>query len=151
MKRITLILSLLIATLAVNAIPAKRGVWKTIKLADGTEVRAQLVGDEHFHFWNGGDEQNEVCKNQSEGENAVVLDFLLLIPNNTNAKKKSCDDCDERIVKGEVRFVLYDIRSKKIFNAHIQKCFRRNQNHKIKEHIRAENAYHRDDMSRFRL
>ena len=51
MKRITLILSLLIATLAVNAIPAKRGVWKTIKLADGTEVRAQLVGDEHFHFW----------------------------------------------------------------------------------------------------
>lgn len=51
MKKITLILSLLIATLAVNAIPAKRGVWKTIKLADGTEVRAQLVGDEHFHFW----------------------------------------------------------------------------------------------------
>ena len=51
MKKFTLIMSLLIATLAVNAIPAKRGVWKNLKLADGTEVRAQLVGDEHFHFW----------------------------------------------------------------------------------------------------
>ena len=51
MKKITLMMSLLIATLAVNAIPAKRGIWKKLKLADGTEVRAQLVGDEHAHFW----------------------------------------------------------------------------------------------------
>ena len=51
MKKFTFIMSLLIATLTASAIPAKRGVWKTIKLADGTEVRAQLVGDEHLHFW----------------------------------------------------------------------------------------------------
>ncbi len=55
MKKITLILSLLIATVAANAIPAKRGVWKSIKLANGTEVRAQLVGDEHHHFWKTAD------------------------------------------------------------------------------------------------
>ena len=34
---------------------AKRGVWKTLKLADGTEVRAQLVGDENGHFWKTAD------------------------------------------------------------------------------------------------
>lgn len=33
------------------AVPAKRGVWKTIKLEDGTEVRAELCGDERRHFW----------------------------------------------------------------------------------------------------
>ena len=33
------------------AIPAKRGLWKTVKLADGTEVSVQLRGDEHYHFW----------------------------------------------------------------------------------------------------
>ena len=35
----------------VMAVPAKRGIWRTLKLADGTEVRATLVGDEHGHFW----------------------------------------------------------------------------------------------------
>ena len=38
-----------------NAVPAKRGVWKTLPLADGTEVRAQLVGDEHGHYWQSAD------------------------------------------------------------------------------------------------
>ena len=40
---------------AMMAVPAKRGQWKTIQLADGTEVRATLVGDEHGHFWKGED------------------------------------------------------------------------------------------------
>jgi M6 family metalloprotease-like protein len=35
----------------VVAVPAKRGVWRTLTLENGTEVRAQLVGDEHGHFW----------------------------------------------------------------------------------------------------
>ena len=33
------------------AVPAKRGQWKTLTLADGTQVKATLVGDEHGHFW----------------------------------------------------------------------------------------------------
>ena len=44
-------LSLAIVTMAAMAVPAKPGVWKTLKLADGTEVRAQLKGDEHGHYW----------------------------------------------------------------------------------------------------
>ena len=44
-------LSLAIVTMAAMAVPAKPGLWKTLKLADGTEVRAQLKGDEHGHFW----------------------------------------------------------------------------------------------------
>lgn len=41
----------LTTTAVAMAVPAKRGVWKTVMLADGTEVRAELRGDEHAHFW----------------------------------------------------------------------------------------------------
>lgn len=42
-------------TLTVSAVPAKRGLWKTLTLSNGTEVRAQLVGDEHGHYWQAED------------------------------------------------------------------------------------------------
>lgn len=35
---------------AMMAAPAKRGVYKTLKLAGGQEVRAMLVGDEYGSF-----------------------------------------------------------------------------------------------------
>ena len=55
MKKLFLILSLLVMTLTVMAVPAKPGLWKMLKLSNGTEVRAQLVGDEHGHFWRAAD------------------------------------------------------------------------------------------------
>ena len=52
MKRTLFTISLALATaIASYAIPAKKGLWQTIRLANGTEVRAQLKGDEHLHFW----------------------------------------------------------------------------------------------------
>ena len=33
------------------AVPAKPGMWRTLQLKHGKEVRAQLVGDEWFHFY----------------------------------------------------------------------------------------------------
>lgn len=38
-----------------NAIPAKPGLIRTLTLQDGTTVKAQLVGDEHGHYWLGQD------------------------------------------------------------------------------------------------
>lgn len=51
MKKLLLALTLTMMTAGAWAVPAKRGMWKTITLSDGTEVRAQLTGDEHVHFW----------------------------------------------------------------------------------------------------
>ena len=51
MKKLLMTLALVAATTAMMAVPAKKGQWKTLKLVDGTEVRATLVGDEHGHFW----------------------------------------------------------------------------------------------------
>lgn len=51
MKKLLITLSLLVMTMMVGAVPAKKGLWRTITLSDGTEVRAQLAGDEHAHFF----------------------------------------------------------------------------------------------------
>ena len=52
MKQIIFILNaLLCLVLSVWAVPAKRGVWCSLSLVDGTEVKAQLVGDEFLHYY----------------------------------------------------------------------------------------------------
>ena len=55
MKRLSLFIVLMTFAMSMLAVPAKRGLWKTLTLQDGTEVRATLVGDEHGHFWKGED------------------------------------------------------------------------------------------------
>lgn len=55
MKRVLFFsLSLLVSAAAI-AVPAKRGQWKTLRLADGTEVMAELVGDEYAHYYRTAD------------------------------------------------------------------------------------------------
>ena len=49
-RKTTLLLFVMISILAL-AVPAKRGVWRTIPLADGTTVEAQLCGDENLHYY----------------------------------------------------------------------------------------------------
>ena len=51
MKKVLVTTMMLAMTMAVMAVPAKKGMWKTITLADGSELRSTLVGDEHGHFW----------------------------------------------------------------------------------------------------
>ena len=51
MKKLVLLFSLLLVTIVVMAMPAKKGIWKTITLENGQEVKAQLMGDEFGHYW----------------------------------------------------------------------------------------------------
>lgn len=52
MKRfILLALSLMIGASAIWAVPAKRGVKRTLTLKDGTQIEATLTGDEHVHYY----------------------------------------------------------------------------------------------------
>ena len=50
MKRLSISFLLLSVAVALSAMPAKRGLWTTLKLTDGKEVRAQLCGDEHMRY-----------------------------------------------------------------------------------------------------
>ena len=51
MKKLLSTFFLSLAAAAVMAVPAKKGLWKTITLENGQEVNAQLVGDEFGHCW----------------------------------------------------------------------------------------------------
>ena len=62
-KSLFIAFALLTMSLVVMAVPAKKGVYKTLTLSDGTTVRAMLVGDEHGHFWRADDGQTYVQKN----------------------------------------------------------------------------------------
>lgn len=75
MKKIVLTLSLIVMAMAAMAVPAKPGLWKTIKLANGTEVRVKLVGDEHCHFWQADD---GICYLERNGA-YVVADKAQLV------------------------------------------------------------------------
>lgn len=57
---------MLACTAALWAVPAKRGMWKTLKLADGTEVRATLKGDDMVRFYE--TEQGECFVINSDGK-----------------------------------------------------------------------------------
>lgn len=54
-KRILFIPFLCLISIIMLAVPAKRGLWRTLQLTDGSTVRAMLVGDEHAHFWQDAD------------------------------------------------------------------------------------------------
>lgn len=52
MKKLFVLTSVLMMfAITTMAVPAKRGMYKVLTLADGTEVKATLVGDEHGHYW----------------------------------------------------------------------------------------------------
>lgn len=51
MKKLLLSLLLATTTIGMMAVPAKRGMEKTIKTLNGTEITVTLVGDEYGHYW----------------------------------------------------------------------------------------------------
>ena len=58
MKKLLSTFFLSLAAAAVMAVPAKKGLWKTITLENGKEVNAQLMGDEFGHYWRTANGQN---------------------------------------------------------------------------------------------
>lgn len=55
-KNLIIALLLLLALpVSIMAMPVKPGMWRTIKLTDGTEIRAEICGDEHYTFMQSAD------------------------------------------------------------------------------------------------
>lgn len=51
MRAKLLILAFMAFVLITFAIPTQPGIWRMAKLADGTQVRLEQVGDENLHYW----------------------------------------------------------------------------------------------------
>lgn len=76
MKQCLLSLTFLFAALSAFAVPVKRGCWQTLTLADGTEVRAELRGDEHCRWWQDADGTRYVADGVDGAFVAVGRDAL---------------------------------------------------------------------------
>lgn len=51
MRKLLFSLCLTLFAATMSAVPARKGNYRTLRLTDGTEVRAQLCGDEHMRFY----------------------------------------------------------------------------------------------------
>ena len=67
MKKIYTLCALAFAALTAFASPARPGQWKTVRLADGTEVRVELKGDEWGSYWQAADGKTYV----EDGETGI--------------------------------------------------------------------------------
>ena len=76
MKKFLSTLLLSMAVYVANAIPAYPGIWRTVKLADGSEVKVMLRGDEHVHFWQSADGTAYVPDGESGLFKAVSMKSL---------------------------------------------------------------------------
>lgn len=61
---LAIVMALFVASVCMHAVPAKPGMWKVLKLVDGTEVRAEFKGDEYCHYWQSADEKIYIRSSQ---------------------------------------------------------------------------------------
>lgn len=66
MKKACLLVTFVMISLFAFSVPAKKGVWKTVKLADGREVKVELSGDEYCKYWRTAD-GSKLVKNATMG------------------------------------------------------------------------------------
>ncbi len=58
--------------LVMSAIPAQRGIWRTISLDDGSRINVELRGNEYMHFWRA---ENGQCFTRNDKGRFVIKDM----------------------------------------------------------------------------
>lgn len=84
MLRLLLVVVLTIGGLVANAIPARKGLWKNARLADGTTVRVELKGDENLHYWQAADGK---CYRLDAASNATLIMDISTLKTKARAKR----------------------------------------------------------------
>ena len=86
MKRFVGAFLMAVFALAASAVPAKRGIWKTVLLNSGEQIRVQLCGDEFLHYWK---DAQGVAYNEDEQTGRYVPVSLAEQAAKASAKRKS--------------------------------------------------------------
>ena len=86
MKKLSITLLLFAMSAMTFAVPARRGLSKTVTLADGTKVRVELRGDEHGHYWQSADGVRYVA---SETNGIYKVADMEAIRRNASARRKT--------------------------------------------------------------
>lgn len=91
MRKLFLTLLLAVSFSAANAIPAKPGLWRTIKLPDGREIRVELKGDEFCHFYQSADNHRFIQNNKGEFVSASIDEIAKISTKRRNAVNREID------------------------------------------------------------
>lgn len=86
MKKLSITLLLFAMAAMTFAVPARRGLSKTVTLADGTQVKVELRGDEHGHYWQSADGVRYVA---SETKGIYKVADMEAIRRNASARRKT--------------------------------------------------------------
>lgn len=108
MRKILTALSLLLITMGASAVPAKKGLWKTLPF-NGTETKAQLMGDEHMHYWLSEDGQE-----LTEQDGTFVLaDMAQLRSNALSRRAKAANQRLRRVKRNAIGDFMHYTGKKK--------------------------------------
>lgn len=138
MKKKLLVFQMMLAALTVMAIPAKRGQYRTISLADGSQVKAELVGDEFMHYWQAEDGRCFV-KNQNQYEDANLEGMRLSAANKhqlralqhqQRAQTRGVGDSKQYIGEKKGLIILVQFPDNKFQSNHTAEFFNRVANEK---------------------
>ena len=154
-KILLLILFTFTFTLASWAIPAKRGLWKTITLADGQQVKVELRGDEQIHWWqdslgqryfknrnNGTEEWYRVTDNdwqESRGAGVASHAKKRMRRNRFHSAMSSDDKVKKAPLKGKHHGII-------ILVEFSDKSFRSGHNVELYHHIANTPNYHENNF-----
>ena len=83
--------------LSAQAVPAKKGVWRMVTLADGTQKRVELRGDEFCSYW--VDAEGVSYNLDSESKRYVRVDAKALQLRASQLRAKANQDRIERMAK----------------------------------------------------
>lgn len=97
MKLLMLASLLGFVALSAQAVPAKKGVWRMVTLADGTQKRVELRGDEFCSYW--VDAEGVSYNLDSESKRYVRVDANALQLRASQLRAKANQDRIERMVK----------------------------------------------------
>ena len=97
MKHLLLASLLGFVSLTAQAVPAKKGVWRMVTLADGTQKRVELRGDEFCSYWV---DAEGICYNiDSKSKCYVKVDAKNLLLHGSQLRAKANQDRIERMAK----------------------------------------------------
>lgn len=85
MKKLFTTLSVALMTSLVHAVPAQPGLWRIVTLADGTKVKVELRGDEHYSYYRSAD---GTCFRMGDNAKYVKIDQATLQSEMKAARQK---------------------------------------------------------------
>ena len=106
------LLAFLFMATQLAAVPARQGQWQSLALADGTQVEAQLMGDEHLHFWqtDGGDcyiaEADHYCHVDTDLLMATLLERRVKANKRRQSSRRHESIGDFKVYEGQKRGLI---------------------------------------------